>query len=506
VTAPAVVRADHAVARILAVTDVDDVLYPRVLEAIGDALDWDVGALWEVPPADHDALNCAELWYAPDFPSPEFVDITRATSLPMGTGLPGRVWQTGEPAWIASIGRDANFPRADAAARAGLRSGMAFPVAGPRGVRAVIEFFSREPRSPDDDLLATMASLGSQIAQFLERRRAEREAGELKRAMLEAALDCMITIDNRGRVLDFNRAAERTFGYRTDQVLGVDMADLIVPPSLRERHHEGLERYLTTGESRILGRRVEVTGMRADGSEFPVELTITRIDLPGPARFVGYLRDITERKESEAELLASRRRIVDAADDARRRLERDLHDGAQQQLVNLVLTLRLARAKMSEDSDAEALALVDEAIEELGGATAALRELARGIHPMVLSDGGLEPALNGLAHRSKVPVEIVEAPLDRFPERVEATAYFLVAEAMTNVIRYSGASQARVAVRRDGARLHVEVSDDGRGGASVGEGSGLRGLADRIAALDGEFEVVSPEGGGTVVKARIPCA
>ena len=503
-TAPAIVRADHAVARILAVTDVDDALYPRVLEAIGQALHWDVGAMWDVPPGDDGALHCAEVWCARDFDPAGFLDVTRQTALAVGEGLPGRVLRTGEPSWITSIENDRNFPRADVAERVGLRSGMAFPVASPRGVRAVIEFFSRDPRSPDAELLATMASLGSQIGQFLERRRSEREGSELKRAMLESALDCVITIDDRGHVLDFNPAAERTFGYRADEVLGSDMADLIVPPSMRQRHRDGFARYLATGEARILGRRVEVTGTRADGSEFPVELAITRIDLPGPPRFVGYLRDITERKDGEAELLASRRRIVDATDEARRRLERDLHDGAQQQLVNLMLILRLARNKTGDDS--QAAALIDEAMDELGGATAALRELARGIHPMVLSDGGLEPAITGLADRSKVPIEVVETPKERLPERVEATAYFLVAEALTNVVRYSGASQARVLARLGDGALHVEVSDDGRGGASVGGGSGLSGLADRIAALDGDFEVVSPEGGGTVVKARIPCA
>ena len=502
-TAPAVVRADHAVANILAVTDVDDALYPRLLATIGAALGWDVGALWEVPP-DAGPLRCEECWRSEGFDDDTFVDLTRATELAAGEGLPGRVWQTGEPAWISELPRDPNFPRADAAERAGLRSGFAFPVATPRGVLAVIEFFSRQPHTLDDDLLATMASLGSQVGQFLERRRSERQGDQLKRAMLEAALDCVIMIDESGRVLEFNPAAERTFGYRAENVLGADMADLIVPPELRQRHREGFGRYLRSGDARILGRRVEITGMRADGSEFPVELAITHIDLPGPPRFVGYLRDITDRKSAEAELRASRARIVEAADAERRRLERNLHDGAQQRLVNLVLTLRLARGKLPGDSPASAL--LDEAIDELGSATKELRELARGIHPAVLSDGGLEPALTGLVQRSQVPVDLVEAPAGRLPERVEAAAYYLVAEALTNIVRYSHASRGEVRAGCSDGRLVVEVSDDGRGGAQIDGGSGLRGLADRIAALDGEFELSSPENGGTVVRARIPCA
>lgn len=219
--------------------------------------------------------------------------------------------------------------------------------------------------------------------------------------------------------------------------------------------------------------------------------------------FVGYLRDITERRNAEAELRASRARIVAAADDARRRIERDLHDGAQQQLVGLALTLRLARRKVADDS--EAAELLDEAIEDLAVATAELRELARGLHPAVLTEGGLEPALGGLAKRATVPVTIEHAPAERLPATVEITAYFIVAEALTNVARYAEASRAYVRVQRAGDTLVVEVRDDGRGGATLGAGSGLRGLLDRVSALGGSLTVVSPEGEGTVLRAELPC-
>src|SRR5262249_44729323 len=164
-------------------------------------------------------------------------------------------------------------------------------------------------------------------------------------------------------------------------------------------------------------------------AEFPVELTITRIDLPGPPMFTGYIRDITERKHAEAELRASRSRIVEAADEARRRLERDLHDGAQTGLANLGIGLRLARGKL--DDPAEAGALLDEAIEQLVQVTRELRELARGIHPAVLTQGGLAPALATLAGSSRVPARLRAVPERRMPAPVEATVYFLVAEALT---------------------------------------------------------------------------
>ncbi len=205
------------------------------------------------------------------------------------------------------------------------------------------------------------------------------------------------------------------------------------------------------------------------------------------------------------ELRASRARIVEAADSERRRLERDLHDGAQQRLVSLALDLRLAAGKLDADP-AAARQLLDAAAGELADATTELRELARGLHPAVLSDRGLRPALEALAGRAPVPVELDETPAERLPAAVESASYFVVAEALTNVARYAQASRAAVTVSRANGRVEVEVTDDGVGGADPEAGSGLRGLADRVAALDGRLEVVSPHGGGTTVRAVIPCA
>jgi PAS domain S-box-containing protein len=330
-----------------------------------------------------------------------------------------------------------------------------------------------------------------------------RSSRERYRALLLAALDCVVAMDHRGCVLEWSPAAERTFGFTAAEAVGADMAELIVPPALRDRHRNGLARYLAGGEPAVLDRRIEITAVRRDGVEFPCELTITRIDLPGDPVFVGYLRDITERHLAEAELRASRARIVAAADAARRRLERDLHDGAQQHLVGLALTLRLARRKVSDDD--EAAELLDEAIGDLAAATSELRELARGLHPAVLTEGGLEPALRGLAKRATVPVRIEGAPEGRLPALVEITAYFVVAEALTNVARYAEAHSASVRVSQAGDVLVVEVRDDGRGGADPARGSGLRGLDDRVSALGGRLQVDSPTGSGTTLRAELPC-
>jgi signal transduction histidine kinase len=204
-----------------------------------------------------------------------------------------------------------------------------------------------------------------------------------------------------------------------------------------------------------------------------------------------------------SDLRDARSRLIEAADAERRRIERDLHDGAQQRLVALALTLRMAE-KRAEQGDPQAAELVRSAGEEAGLALKELRDLARGIHPAILTNRGLTAALHDLAGRAAVPVEVSEEPRERLPDPVEATVYFVVSECLANVGKHAQAHRAEIAVRvREGA-LEVEVSDDGVGGAELGNGSGFQGLEDRVGALEGSLAVESPSGGGTRVRATIP--
>jgi signal transduction histidine kinase len=211
-----------------------------------------------------------------------------------------------------------------------------------------------------------------------------------------------------------------------------------------------------------------------------------------------------ELRATVAELRTSRARIVQAGDEQRRRIERDLHDGAQQRLMALGIDLRLVRDRIERDPP-EAVELLDASLEELREATAELRELARGIHPAVLSDRGLEAAIKGLAGRSPVAVDVVETPHDRLPPSIESAVYFVVAEALTNAARYARAGRVTVSVGRRNGQVEVEVTDNGVGGADPEQGSGLRGLHDRIAALDGRLDLASALGEGTILRARLPC-
>jgi signal transduction histidine kinase len=235
-------------------------------------------------------------------------------------------------------------------------------------------------------------------------------------------------------------------------------------------------------------------------------------DARGHVRAVGAAAALAlqnERLDAElrakvGELRSSRERMLRIGLEERRRLERDLHDGAQQRLVSTALNLRIARTKLREEPDA-ADALLTGASEELDAALGELRELARGIHPAVLSDRGLDTALETLAARAPVPVELASVPGERLPEAVELAAYYVVSEALTNVAKYADASHATVGIERDNGRLVVKVADDGVGGADPEEGTGLRGLEDRLAVIEGRLEIDSERGQGTTITARIPC-
>src|SRR5207249_951274 len=204
----------------------------------------------------------------------------------------------------------------------------------------------------------------------------------------------------------------------------------------RPAHRKGLARFVETGDPVVLDRRVELRGRHKNGTEFPVELTITRIGLPGPPTFTGYLRDISDRKQAEEELRASRARLVEVADAERRRIQRNLHDGAQQRLTGVLLNLGRLR-QSPERTD-----LLEQAIDELATGLDELRELASGLHPSVLSERGLVAALEALALRSPISVQIEATLATELPDPVEAAAYYVVAEALANVNKHAGARRA----------------------------------------------------------------
>ena len=318
-----------------------------------------------------------------------------------------------------------------------------------------------------------------------------RARAERFRALLNAMPDLMFRISRDGRYLGYNAPDERDLIH--PEVVGLSLWDRL-PGALADRVMTAAKRAFAEGEPQTLEYELELD-RRLRSYE-------GRIAAAGEDEFLLIVREITERKRQQRELEASRARIVEAQDEARRRLERNLHDGAQQRLVALSLSLRLAQAQL-HTNPATADQLLESSREELAQALEELRELARGIHPAVLTDRGLREALEALAARTPLPVEL-DASDERLPGAVEAAAYYVVSEALANVTKYAKATSVRVQIAQRNGSARVEVSDDGVGGADPESGSGLRGLADRLSALNGTLAVDSPPGGGTRIRAEIP--
>ena len=233
-----------------------------------------------------------------------------------------------------------------------------------------------------------------------------------------------------------------------------------------------------------------------------------RLAPSGADEVTAIVRDFTTQRAAEEELRRAPARLVEAADAERRRLERDLHDGAQQRLVTIALSLRVLRGQLArpDGSNDAAIESADRLAGELSAALSDLRELARGIHPVILTEAGLGPAIASLAERSDTPAVVVALPERRLGEAVEATAYFVVSEALANVAKYASARKVTISATCPDRTLRVEVRDDGVGGAALTRGSGLRGLRDRAASLGGRLTIDSPPGRGTSVVAEIPIA
>jgi PAS domain S-box-containing protein len=388
--------AEHAVARVLAESSSRRDATGRLLEAIAEALDFDVAAMWTIK---DDTMQCVDMWQRQDVQAQEFEEASRRAAFNRGVGLPGRVWEAGGPVWVDNLDEDPTLPRAALAARAGLRSGVGFLVRGSKGVVGMLELHAREEVKPDPGLLETLDGVGLRIGQYIERRMAEEavhQSEARKAAVLASSLDGIITIDHEGRVTEFNPAAERTFGYTRDEAIGRELAELVIPPDLRQRHREGLAHYLSTGEGPLLDRRVEIRAVRADGSEFPVELTVTPIRLQGPPTFTGYVRDISDRRRAEEQ----RERLLE--------LERGARAAAEE-------------AERHATFLAEVSALLDESLDY----DATLRRLAQLAVPQLADfcavdvldeQGNIEHV--GMAHVNPAKLPLLKQVRDQFPAEV----------------------------------------------------------------------------------------
>jgi PAS domain S-box-containing protein len=308
--------AAHAVGEVLASAQDLTTAAPAILRAICRNLEWQIGVIWLVEPRE-ERLRCLTVWNEGAQPATAFTTATIGSVFSRGVGLPGRIWATGQATWIEDVVTDPNFPRAEAARAAGVHGAFGFPICVGPEVLGVVECFKRTVVAPDPAMLQTMSNVGNQIGQFMARKREERAVAEGQRqtaAIIDTAPDAVIGMDDHGAITEFNPAAVRMFGYARQDVLGRELAELLIPSALREKHRVGLARYLASGAGLFIDRRVETTGRHADGHEFPIEVSITRVPGADPPMFTGFVRDLTARVRAERE----RERLLMEAEAANR--------------------------------------------------------------------------------------------------------------------------------------------------------------------------------------------
>jgi len=531
---------------------------PKLIRAVCEAADWEVGALWRVDKTA-EKLRCLEFVNCSPKEVPGFEAATRSHTFSSGIGLPGRVWGSGEPAWIPDVAQDGNFPRAQAAVQDGLHGAFAFPVRAGNQILGVMEFFSDEVRQPEAQLIDLLTGFGNQIGQFAERKRAEAELRESERRfreMVDALPAPVYTTDAQGRITHFNPAAV-DFAGRVPE-LGTDQwcvtwklfrADGTPLP------HDQCPMAVALKEGRIVDG-VESIAERPDGKRFWC-VPYPRLLRDAEGRILGgvnLLMDITERKQAElairqseerlrrlsesldadvrartAELEERNREVLTRAeqvrelswqvlriqDEERRHIARELHDSAGQNLavlgMNLATIAQKAKKRAPEMSES-----VDQAIEMVQELNKEIRTTSYLLHPPLLDENGLPAALSwyirGLSERSGLDTAFsISEQFGRLPRDLELVIFRLVQECLTNIHRHSGSKTANIQIHRDSERILIEVRDQGKGiprdrlaqieyGIS---GVGIRGMRERLRQFQGEV-ILDSVGPGTTVVVTIP--
>ena len=354
-----------------------------------------------------------------------------------------------------------------------------------------------------------------------ERKRAERELRESEArnaAILHAALDCIVSIDSHGRIIEFNPAAEKAFGHAREAVVGKDVAEIIIPPAMRDAHRRGMKRYLTTGETSLLDKRVQVTAMRSDGSEFPAELTITHVKLRQESIFSASLRDMTKEKWAEKELRryadglrAVSRRLVEVQETERRWLANELHDLVGQKLTALNINLNIVKLESAPSIAAQIEARLEDSLKLVEETIESIRDVMAELRPAVLDDFGLTPVLRWYAEqfvkRVGVATTVIEqGPTRRLPQVAEEAFFRIAQEALANVAKYARARKATLTLDITPQANSLTIADDGCGfdpsacpQPARDHGWGLMIMRERAAAVGAELSVESAPGCGTRV-------
>jgi len=472
----------YTVSRVLAESATIEQGVLAVVEAICGTLGWDYGTVWEVD-AKAQVLRCLELWHAPGLSFPQFTATCRSLTFARGVGLAGRVWLSGEPVWVADASQDSSFPNGTVDTTEGLRAAVALPLRLGDETLGVFEFFSRKVQEPDRDLLTLMSAVGNQVSQSIERKRAEaalQEGAARTRAIVDTAVDGIITIDEHGIIDSANPAAERIFGYSRDEMVGRNV-HLLMPSPHQEQHDQYLVNYLRTGQRKVLGIGREVVGRRKDGTPFPMDLSLSEVVLNHRCLFTGIVRDVSGRKQAEdqrAAALQRERQAREEAEKANRAKEEFLAVISHELRTPLTPILTWSRLLRSDKLDHAATERALEAIERSARSQAQLIEdlldvsritsgkLRLDVRPIELPSV-VEAAIESVRPGAEAKGMRLEIVLDRNagvvsgdPERLQQVVWNL----LSNAIKFTPRG-GRIQVRLQHVNSHVEitVSDTGQG-------------------------------------------
>jgi PAS domain S-box-containing protein len=504
----------YAVARVLSETKSLEEAATPILRVLCESLGWDVGEMWVVDAKEHEP-RCAQLWASPSLDVSKLREDSRTRVFPPGAGPP---WQSGNPIWITDMALDETLAREPEAEQIGLHGMFRLPISVRGEVRAILRVFCRAVRPENEAMVMLVTSVGIQLGQFLERLESEEriwESEARKAAMLEASLDAVITIDHLGNVVEFNSAAETIFGYRREQAVGQELLNLIVPPRMRAKAAAGFALYKDTGESGLLGKRFDAFAMKADGTEFPVEVAIAPIGIGDQPLLTIYVCDATARKHAEHEVKRYQERLRSlmadlllAEERERRRLAVDLHDGLSQTIALAQIKLSALRLSMNGKLK-KSLDEIEKLIDQTNHTA---RAISFELSPPVLHDLGLEPALQWLVEniQARYGLEVVleddgkPKPAD---EKTRIILFRSIRELLINAAKHAGVRRVHLRLQREEDQLNASVEDDGIGMESdlaANHGSGLFSIHERLCHVGGSMRIESAPGRGTKIRLCAP--
>lgn len=495
-----------------------------VLRHVCEKTGWALGQAW-IPSPDGTALDCCPAWFATEADLESFREMTKGILFSPGCGLPGRVWESRQPAWVRDVTLDENFQRAEFARQAGLKAGLAIPILSNDEVLAVLEFFLREPRDEDERLVEVITAVAAQIGLVVEHKRMEdalRESENLWRTIFNDAAVGIALVNTQGSLLQTNSALQRMLGYTAEEMQQLSILDITHPDDMPQ--DEALHHALTEG--RLDSYQIENRYLRKDGQIVWGNLTASLVrNEHGQADFgIGMVEDVTERKQAEQQLKATTAQLraltasLDhAREEERTRIAREIHDELGGALTSLRWDLEAMKKLPARKENHVQIPSLDERIASMLGlidtTIQAIRRISSELRPSILDDLGLVEAITWQAQQFQTRTGILcecKGSLETVDlNHEQSTAVFRIfQETLTNVLRHAQATRVDILIEQDEKAVVLTIRDNGKGitenEATGAQSLGLLGMRERAHLIGGEFNITGSAGKGTVVTVRVP--